>query len=99
VLINDFTPTAANEFIIFTFGSLSGGFESINGLNFGDNCSFEYVINEFDSLDGNITLVTHCVEQIAVAAENGQIPEPGMLAIFGLGLAGMGAIRRRRRAA
>ena len=28
----------------------------------------------------------------------GQIPEPGMLAIFGLGLVGMAVIRRRRRA-
>jgi hypothetical protein len=28
----------------------------------------------------------------------GQIPEPGMLAIFGLGLVGLAAIRRRRRA-
>ncbi len=93
VLINDFTPTAGNEFIIFTFGALAGGFETINGLDFAESCSSNYVVN-----DNNITLVTQCLEQIIATVQETRVPEPGMQAIFGFGLVGVGAIRRRRRA-
>ena len=96
---NAFIPSAGDSFKIFTFGSLAGSFKEIIGLDIGEfreGCSFQYVTNAHD-----ITLVTQCADlqtSFLSVGQLSQVPEPGMLVIFGLGLVGMGVIRRRRRA-
>ncbi|NQU72105.1 MAG: PEP-CTERM sorting domain-containing protein, partial [Rhodospirillales bacterium] len=120
LLYNGFFPTAGNEFQIFTFGSLAGGFSKINGRDIGGGCSFEYILNTNDITlrtigacaghpgNGNVnsSITSNSYEDITIQSAFlpglnpafEQVPEPGMLVIFGLGLVGMGVIRRRRRA-
>jgi len=66
------------------FSGPSGAFDTVNGLTVGDG--------EFFTLDYGTTGLTLTVDSESVVA----VPEPGMIALFGLGLAGIGFARRRR---
>jgi hypothetical protein len=46
--------------------------------------------------DGNWTLTLSALTSTLLTSRPTQVPEPGMLALLGIGLAGLGAIRRRR---
>lgn len=77
------TAADGDMFTIVNWNSFSGGFASVTGLNFAPD--------KFFSLDYGATGLTLTVSSSVVAA-----PEPGVIALFGLGLAGIGIVRRRR---
>ena len=71
-------------FTIVEWDSFSGAFDTVNGLTFGDG--------KFFTLDYGATGLTLTVGSESVVA----VPAPGAIALFGLGLAGIGFARRRR---
>lgn len=74
-------------FTIIQWESFSGAFTTVNGLNFGDG--------RFFTLDyGRAGLTLTVGSETVVAAS-----EPGTIALFGLGLVGVGFARRRKQTA
>ena len=71
-------------FTIIKWDSFSGAFSSVTGLNFA--------ANKFFTLDYGATGLTLTVNGQTIAT-----PEPGMIVLFGMGLADMGFTRRRLR--
>lgn len=47
-LINNFVPSLGDTFVIMTFGSRSGNFATINGLNIGNGLRFDVILNNND---------------------------------------------------
>jgi hypothetical protein len=72
-------------FTIVEWDSFSGAFATVNGLDFATD--------KFFTLDYTATGLTLTVNTQTVVG----VPEPGMIALFGLGVAGVGFVRRRRR--
>lgn len=73
-----------DSFTIVEWDSFSGAFATVNGLNFAADKFF--TLNYGAS---GLTLTVNAETVVGVA-------EPGMIALFGLGLAGLGFMRRRR---
>jgi hypothetical protein len=71
-------------FTIVEWGSFSGAFDTVNGLNFA--------AGKFFTLDYGMNGLTLTVNAETVVAAS----EPGAMALFGLGLAGIGFVRRKR---
>lgn len=73
-----------DTFTIVEWDSFSGAFDTVNGLNIaaGKFFTLDYGTN-------GLTLTVNAETVVGVA-------EPGMIALFGLGLAGIGFVRRRR---
>jgi hypothetical protein len=71
-------------FTIVEWDSFSGAFDTVNGLNFATGKFFT-----LDYGDSGLTLTVNAQTVVGV-------PEPGMIALFGLGVAGIGFARRRR---
>jgi hypothetical protein len=99
-------PTAANP--------VSGNsFTNIAGLQFsltdGDIATWEeYTLDNYSIAVGTrfIAVGIHSerefisyADQVTLTIQSGAVPEPGALAVFGLGLAAMGFTRRRHKAA
>ena len=85
-------------------GSGTGIFESdlfstvsLNGIDLGGYTidSFSWTIDSytFDAGLGQVSLAS----SLTVNGQIEQVPEPGTLAIFGIGLAALGMTRRRRK--
>lgn len=79
------TAQDGDTFTIIEWDSFSGAFATVNGLNFATD--------KFFTLDYGTNGLTLTVNAEQVAA----VPEPGMIALFGLGLAGIAFSRRRRK--
>ena len=93
-----FNPnTAATNFVTAAVATVSGE-GNVNCLGIGGvaNCGFIAGPNSFSILTTFATIQSSL--ETKIATELGQIPEPGTLAIFGLGLAGLGFARRKRAA-
>ena len=73
-----------DTFTIVEWDSFSGAFDTVNGLNFATD--------KFFTLDYTATGLTLTVNAETVVAAS----EPGVIALFGLGLAGIGFARRKR---
>lgn len=73
-----------DSFTIVEWDSFSGAFATVNGLNFA--------ADKFFTLDYGTNGLTLTVNAATVVG----VPEPGMIALFGLGLAGIGFVRWRR---
>lgn len=80
------SPTQLSPFS----GSTDSGSESVD-VWVGD--SFGFRIESFDGLDGPAEAT---ISNFNFTAANGSVPEPASLALLGLGLAGLGAMRRRK---
>tara|TARA_R110002110_G_scaffold30666_4_gene108436 strand:- start:4027 stop:5001 length:975 start_codon:yes stop_codon:yes gene_type:complete len=78
------TAQVGESFTIMEWDGVSGAFDTVTGLNFG--------ADKFFALDYGATGLTLTVSTSAVAAS-----EPGMIALMGLGLIGIGLTRRRRK--
>jgi hypothetical protein len=78
------TAQDGDMFTIVEWDSFSGAFDTVTGLNFATG--------KFFTLDYGATGLTLTVNAETVVAAS----EPGMIALFGLGLAGIGFVRRRR---
>ena len=74
-----------DTFTIVEWDSFSGAFATVSGLNFA--------ADKFFTLDYTATGLTLTVNAGQVA----EVAEPGMIALFGLGVAGIGFMRRKRR--
>jgi hypothetical protein len=74
-----------DTFTIVEWDSFSGAFDTVNGLNFATG--------KFFTLDYGVAGLTLTVNAETVVA----VSEPDMIALFGLGLTGIGFVRRRRR--
>jgi hypothetical protein len=77
------TVTSAAELLVFKFGSN----ESPDWISFllNGNTSGDWAVNIKGGLSGAI-----------IYGRGQDMPEPGTMALFGLGLLGMGLMRRRR---
>jgi hypothetical protein len=78
-LINSFFPNVGDTFVIMTFGSRSGNFANITGLNIGGGLFFQPVFH-----DNDLTLVV----------QGQAVPEPPALLLLAGGLLAWGASRR-----
>lgn len=81
------------DFLIGSFKPQFGALSDFNGTALASLWTldiFEIICCETES-----DLVAWSV---TVTTENGQIPEPGTIALFGLGLAGLGLARRKKKA-
>jgi hypothetical protein len=104
-----FAPPDSNVLLDYNlFGGGSGVFDMrmlIPTEVFGaDETQYVYLYNLFGSANHPTDVAEAGFEEWAVRDASGdgggppgQVPEPGILALFGIGLAGMGAHRRRRR--
>jgi hypothetical protein len=79
------TAVAGDSFTILEWTSFSGAFSTVTGLNFA--------AGKFFSLDYGATGLTLTVNDESVVAAS----EPGMIALFGLGLAGLAGLRRPKK--
>ena len=73
-----------DSFTIVEWDSFSGAFATVNGLNFATGKFFTLHYGE-----SGLTLTVNAQTVVGV-------PEPGTIALFGLGVAGIGFARRRR---
>lgn len=76
------TAEIGDSFTIVNWQGFSGSFATVTGLDLGDG--------KFFALDYGASGLT-----LTVATEVAAVPAPGILAIFGIGLAGLGFARRR----
>jgi hypothetical protein len=98
----DGTPTTGGDPIAARNAALAGGVERINGLGIGAGADLS-----FAGGPGSFTMTVanfadfEAALRLKITREIDGIPEPGTIALLGLGLVGIGgyAVRRRRRAA
>ncbi len=81
-LIDGFTPTPGESFTAISYGSYSGTFAEINGLDLGD---------------GLVLVPTYTDDSLILTVEpSAVVPEPTSLVLMALGLAGAGVVARQR---
>jgi hypothetical protein len=85
-LLNGYDPTTGDSFIVMTFLSDRGSFDTVTGLNLGDNLVFDLVYDPHD--------VRAAAESLSVAT-----PEPNSSLLFAVGSITILAISRKRRTA
>jgi len=85
-------PVTGLAYDFFT-GTLFG-YESGSGNLISINTGTGFVDSTIGPVGGSITGMTYAPDE---EPEPGALPEPGPLLIFGLGLAAMSVIRRRRK--
>jgi hypothetical protein len=82
-LLDGYDPTTGDSFILMTFLSDRGSFNTVTGLNLGDNLFFDLVYDPHD--------VRAVVESLPVAT-----PEPNSALLFAVGSITILAISRKR---
>lgn len=91
-----FSDLAANDLL---FAYEVAGSEDIRTFDLGNaNTVSQIITNLIPTLGGQIFNAGRGDLAAHVTFEQNSIPEPGTLVIFGLGLAGLGFMRRRKRA-
>jgi hypothetical protein len=82
-------------------GNIGLDYDEDAGILFANDGSSAMSLYTVNTSTGAATLVgangVQNINGLAWITDNGQVPEPGTLALFGLGFAGLAALRRRRR--
>lgn len=88
----DLAASQPNDFLMFRFSFVATA-DGVTSFTLGLDPDFERNFVGLDALSLNVDVGSAC---IAVGTGSCAVPEPGTLALLGLGVLGMGLSRRRR---